>query len=126
VLRELEGVARCSAYRALGRERRRTGSAPFGSTGLFTCVIQLPSREAVLPAAPLHLLLHKRLQGRVVKLQLTDSMRLRNAGMAAVLCEFRLEWYDRWKTILVYDGPLLPSTNGTTNSVFVHAESARL
>lgn len=74
----------------------------------------------------LHLLLHKRLQG-VGELQLTDSMRLRIAGMAAVpVLNLGLQWYDRWKTILVYDGPFVAEHEWHDEFGIVHAERRAL
>lgn len=74
----------------------------------------------------LRLLLHKRLQG-VGDLQLTDSMRLRIAGMAAVpVLNLGLSWYDRWQTILVYDGPFVAEHEWHDEFGIVHAERRAL
>lgn len=85
-----------------------------------------PAEQQRLQQLALHLLLHKRLQG-VGELQLTDSMRLRIAGMAVVpVLNLGLEWYDRWKTILVYDGPFVAEHQWRDEFGVVHAQRRAL
>ncbi|MFO7704087.1 MAG: zinc-dependent peptidase [Halopseudomonas sp.] len=85
-----------------------------------------PAEQQRLQQLALHLLLHKRLHG-VGELQLTDSMRLRIAGMAVVpVLNLGLEWYDRWKTILVYDGPFVAEHQWRDEFGVVHAQRRAL
>lgn len=123
MLRDLKGWRDARRIEALGVTAADWQSA----LGDWAVYLRYPAADRErLQQLALHLLLHKRLQG-VGELQLTDSMRLRIAGMAAVpVLNLGLEWYDRWKTILVYDGPFVAEHEWHDEFGIVHAERRAL
>lgn len=55
--------------------------------------------------------------------ELDDLLRLRIAGMAVVpILELGLDWYDRWQTLILYDGPFVAEHNWEDEYGIVHHE----
>ena len=80
--------------------------------------------RSLLHETALRLLLRKHLVG-VGGLDLSDRMRLRIAGMAAVpVLGLGLDWYDRWQTLILYDGPFVGEHNWQDEYGIVHQETS--
>lgn len=57
--------------------------------------------------------------------ELDDVVRLRIAGMAAVsVLGLGLHWYDRWQTLILYDGPFVASHSWEDEHGIVHQETS--
>lgn len=70
----------------------------------------------------LRLLLRKHLVA-VNGAELDDRLRLRIAGMAVVpVLELGLHWYDRWQTLILYDGPFVAEHSWEDEFGIVHQE----
>lgn len=70
----------------------------------------------------LRLLLRKKLVA-VQGAELDDLLRLRIAGMAVVpVLELGLEWYSRWQTMILYDGPFVAEHSWEDEFGIVHQE----
>jgi MtfA peptidase len=70
----------------------------------------------------LRLLLRKQLVA-ADELEISDVMRLRIAGMAAMpILGLGLEWYDRWQTLIIYDGPFIAEHSWEDEYGIVHQE----
>lgn len=55
--------------------------------------------------------------------ELDDRLRLRIAGMAVVpVLELGLQWYDRWQTLILYDGPFVAEHSWQDEFGIVHRE----
>lgn len=55
--------------------------------------------------------------------ELDDRLRLRLAGMAVVpVLELGLQWYDRWQTLILYDGPFVAEHSWEDEFGIVHQE----
>lgn len=80
-----------------------------------------PDRQQVHELA-LRFLLRKRLVA-VDDLQISDSMRLRIAGMAVLpVLRLGLDWYDGWQTLIIYDGPFIAEHSWEDEYGVVHQE----
>ena len=81
-----------------------------------------PQARERLRETALRLLLRKHLVA-AGDLEVSDAMRLRIAGMAAVpVLELGLEWYDGWQTLIVYDGPFVAEHSWEDEYGIVHEE----
>lgn len=81
-----------------------------------------PELRERLHDVALRLLLRKRLVA-AGELEISDVMRLRIAGMAAVpVLELGLDWYDGWETLIVYDGPFVAEHSWEDEYGIVHEE----
>ncbi|WP_218278872.1 zinc-dependent peptidase [Pseudomonas sp. MYb185] len=70
----------------------------------------------------LRLLLRKHLVA-INDAELDDRLRLRIAGMAAVpVLELGLDWYDGWRTLILYDGPFVAEHSWEDEFGIVHQE----
>jgi len=70
----------------------------------------------------LRLLLRKHLVA-INDAELDDRLRLRIAGMAAVpVLELGLDWYDGWRTLVLYDGPFVAEHSWEDEFGIVHQE----
>jgi len=59
--------------------------------------------------------------------QFTDTMLLKIATMACVpILHLGLHWYDRWQTVIIYEGGFVPNRPYRTNDGIVHSESPHL
>ncbi len=59
--------------------------------------------------------------------QFTDAMLLKIATMACVpILHLGLHWYDRWQTVIIYEGGFVPNRPYRTNDGIVHSESPHL
>lgn len=57
--------------------------------------------------------------------ELDDNLRLRIAGMAVVpVLELGLDWYDRWQTLILYEGPFVAEHSWEDEFGIVHAETS--
>lgn len=82
------------------------------------------SERSWLRETALRLLLRKHLVG-VGGLEISDVMRLRIAGMAAVpVLGLGLEWYDGWQTLILYDGPFVADHSWQDEFGIVHQETS--
>lgn len=71
----------------------------------------------------LRLLLRKHLVA-VDGVLLDDRLRLRIAGMAVVpVLELGLEWYERWQTLILYEGPFIAEHSWEDEYGIVHQEA---
>lgn len=59
--------------------------------------------------------------------ELDDALRLRVAGMAALpVLEIGLDWYDGWRTLVLYDGPFRTRQQWRDDAGVVHEEVREL
>ena len=83
-----------------------------------------PEQQQRIQQLALRLLLRKHLVA-VNGAELDDRLRLRIAGMAVVpIMELGLEWYDRWQTMILYDGPFVAEHSWEDEFGIVHQETS--
>ncbi|WP_226944606.1 zinc-dependent peptidase [Pseudomonas sp. FME51] len=83
-----------------------------------------PEQQRHIQELALRLLLRKHLVA-VNGAELDDRLRLRIAGMAVVpVLELGLEWYDRWQTLILYDGPFVAEHSWEDEFGIVHQETS--
>ncbi len=81
-----------------------------------------PEQQRRIQDLALRLLLRKHLVA-VNGAELDDRLRLRIAGMAVVpVLELGLHWYDRWQTLILYDGPFVAEHSWEDEFGIVHQE----
>ena len=81
-----------------------------------------PEQQRRIQELALRLLLRKHLVA-VNGAELDDRLRLRIAGMAVVpVLELGLDWYDRWQTLILYDGPFVAEHSWEDEYGIVHQE----
>lgn len=81
-----------------------------------------PQQQQHIQQLALRLLLRKHLFA-VNGAELNDRLRLRIAGMAVVpVLELGLDWYDRWQTLILYDGPFVAEHSWEDEFGIVHQE----
>ncbi|SDT21053.1 hypothetical protein SAMN05216421_3162 [Halopseudomonas xinjiangensis] len=81
-----------------------------------------PDTQARLRELALRLVLRKHVIA-AGELDISDAMRLRIAGMAAVpVLELGLDWYDGWQTLIIYDGPFIAEHSWQDEYGIVHEE----
>lgn len=81
-----------------------------------------PPQQLRIQQLALRLLLRKHLVA-VKDAAVDDRLRLRIAGMAVVpILELGLEWYDRWQTLILYDGPFVAEHSWQDEFGIVHLE----
>jgi len=83
-----------------------------------------PAQQRRIHERALRLLLRKHLVP-VNGAELDDILRLRIAGMAvAPVLELGLDWYDRWQTLILYEGPFVAEHSWEDEFGIVHAETS--
>nr|WP_275425481.1 M90 family metallopeptidase [Pseudomonas saudimassiliensis] len=83
-----------------------------------------PAQQGRIQELALRLLLRKHLVP-VNGAELDDNLRLRIAGMAVVpVLELGLDWYDRWQTLILYEGPFVAEHSWEDEFGIVHAETS--
>ncbi len=81
-----------------------------------------PQQQRHIQELALRLLLRKHLVA-IQGAELDDRLRLRIAGMAVVpVLELGLDWYDRWQTLILYDGPFVAEHSWEDEFGIVHQE----
>ena len=81
-----------------------------------------PEQQERIQRLALRLLLRKHLVA-INGVELDDRLRLRIAGMAVVpVLELGLEWYDRWQTLILYDGPFVAEHSWEDEFGIVHQD----
>ncbi|WP_185267172.1 M90 family metallopeptidase [Halopseudomonas xiamenensis] len=83
-----------------------------------------PGQQQRIQELALRLLLRKHLVA-VNGAELDDRLRLRIAGMAVVpVLELGLDWYERWQTLILYDGPFVAEHSWEDEFGIVHQETS--
>lgn len=113
-------------HRREDRQLRRLGVTPelwHAALGEWPVYQRYPPQQQYrIQQMALRLLLRKHLVA-VNDAALDDRLRLRIAGMAVVpILELGLDWYDRWQTLILYDGPFVAEHSWEDEFGIVHQE----